>query len=529
MSNNGNFWGREKKLKTKSEKRKAKEFFNSTWISLTNFFRSVGKNLKTFFIRISRLPKILNRRDKIALVIIGVILLGLLGYKFDRDWLSKTKKVPALGGNYTEVLVGEAKYFNPVLAKSDTDKTIDSLIYSGLTKIDATGQIAPDLAESWTISPDGKTYTFHLRSDAVWHDGVPFTSADVAATIADINDSNIQSPYFGAWQDVDLQTPDAQTVVFTLKNPYGPFLYNTLVGIIPDHLDPATISSSPVGTGPYKFSKAVSGKNSTISEVDLLVNDDYFGPKPLASKVIFQIAGDENQAKDLFGSRSTNAVAGLEIKQNNVANFSFATSRSFGLIFNLKDNRFKDVAVRKNILSGNPPAGGTSGFEFSLLTLDKPLAVAQAQSIQNQMAAFSIKVNIDKKTAIDYENLLEKRQFQAILYGFDFGYDRDPYPYFDSSQIALPGADFSGFADKNADKLLEDARMTTDPIARNQKYDQFFQIFNDQAVGVIYPSQTFQMSVKNNVYGVLALKAFEPWDHLDNFANWYLETKRIKP
>ena len=533
MSNGNDFWGRERKIKNqrslqgqlKLEKIKIKEAGISVGRFFGNLFRQIGKNLKIFFIRITRLPKVLNRRDKIALIIIAIILLGLCVYKFDRDWLSKTKKVPALGGNYTEVLIGEAKYFNPVLAKSDTDKTIDGLIYSGLTKIDQNGQIAPDLAKSWEISADGKTFTFHLRSDVAWQDGIPFTSADVAATIANIDDSNIQSPYFNAWQDVDAQTPDAQTVVFSLKNPYGPFLYNTLVGIIPAHLDPATISASPVGTGPYKFSKAVSGKNSTISEVDLLENDSYFGQKPLAEKVIFKIASDENQAKDFFGSRSVNAVAGVEIKQNNVTNLSFATSRSFGMIFNLKDDKFKDVGVRRNIVSGKKIDGG---FEFSLLTLDKPQAVAQAELMQNEMAKNNIKVDIDKKSAIDYENLLEKRQFQAILYGFDFGYDRDPYPYFHSSQISA-GANFSGFADKTADKLLEDARMTIDPIVRNQKYDQFFQIFSDQAVGVIYPSQTFQLSIKSNVYGVSALKGFEPWDHLDAFSNWYLETERVKP
>jgi len=487
--------------------------------------KPIFRAIKIFFRRLLRLPKVLNHTDKIALLILFLILLGLCGYKFYRDFLSRTKKIPAVGGTYTEVLIGEARYLNPILAKSDTDKTIDRLIYCGLSKIDENGQIVPDLAHDWEISPDNKTYTFHLRSGIFWHDGQEFTSEDVAATIEAIKNENIKSPYYEAWKDVTVEAPDKDTVQFTLKDPYGPFIYNTLVGIIPAHVDLSSISSSPIGTGEYTFSKVISGKNSTIKEVILKRNDDYYGEKPYISEVYFQIAGSEDEAKRQFESRAVNAVAGLKISEEKVMNYSFPTPRYFGLVFNLRDDKFKEEAIRKKLKNGDKFDPAPS---FKLLVLDKPLNLSQAEEIKSNFEKNGVKVEIDKKNAIDYQNALQKRNFQAVLYGFDSGYDRDPYEFWHSTQVAS-GLNFSGFSDKNADILLEDARMSTDATVRNQKYDQFFAILADKVPVIFFPPQNFEFSVKDGLLGISKIVGFEPQDHLNSINSWYIKTKRVKP
>ncbi len=532
MSNFSDFWGAtNKKLKANGLKLKAKEWGSLISTKSKPVFSATGG----FFCRLLRLAKILNRTDKIALLILLMILLGLLGYKFNRDWLSKTKKIPAVGGTYQEILIGEARYLNPILAKSDTDKTINRLIYSGLCKIDKNGQLAPDLAKNWEITPDGRTYTFHLRSEIFWHDGQKFSSADVAATVEAIKDQNIKSPYFEAWKDVAVEAPNEETVVFKLKDSYGPFIFNTLVGIIPAHLDPAAISSSPVGTGPYRFSKVVSGKNSKIKEVILARSDSYFDPKPYIKEVDFQIVDDENQAKSNFGSWSVQTVAGVRIEKEGVNNYSFPTSRYFGLIFNLRDEKLKDETLRKKIsVSAKASLDGKAGekfdpaLELKMLVLDKPLSVSEAQSIKEKFSQQGINVVIDKKNAIDYQNLLEKRNFVSVLYGFDSGYDRDPYTFWHSSQVAS-GSNVSGFSDKPADILLEDARMTVDTTIRNQKYDQFLAILDSKAAVIFFPNQTFVISVKSDVLGIETIKGSEPRDHLNSFVDWYIKTKRVKP
>ncbi|MEI6144619.1 MAG: ABC transporter substrate-binding protein [Candidatus Berkelbacteria bacterium] len=523
MTNFGDFWGpREKKVKSQKSKVKSR-----VWGSiLSTKIKPILLVIGNFSRRLGRIYFVLNRVDKIALGALIVILIALGGYKFDRDWLSKTKRVPTTGGRYKEVLIGQAHYLNPVLASTDTDRTINQLIYSGLTKINASGNVAPDLAQSWEISADGKTYTFHLRDDVSWQDGAKFSSADVATTITAIKDSNIKSPYFDAWKDIEVQTPDQSTVIFNLKSPYGPFLYNTLIGIIPAHIDSSLISSSPVGTGPYKFVKAVSGKNKAIEEVDMAMSGNYYGQKPYISEVTFQIAGDENQAKDDFSSTFSPAlaVAGMNLSDD-ATSYSYTTSRDFGVIFNLNNEKLKDVTVRKKIASADKIDPQLS---LKLLVLDKPLSVQTAEDLQKSYASRGINITIDKKSAVDYTNLLAKRDYEAVLYGFDSGYDRDPYPFWHSSQIG-GGNNFSGFSNKPADLLLESARMTTDTVARNQKYDQFFAILADQAPVIYLPSQNFNFSVKSSVMGITTIKGFESWDHLNDFANWYLKTKRVKP
>jgi len=534
MSNLNDFWGSARDRLSSGKKRfrlpkfKFSSDFSQRW-------RSAIKAFRKFLKRILRLPKVLNRADKIALLILAIILLGLLGYKFDRDWLAKSKKVPATGGSYKEVLIGEARYLNPVLAKSDTDKTIDRLLYCGLSKIDNSGQLVPDLAKNWEITPDGRTYTFHLKSEVKWHDGAEFTSSDVAVTIEAIKNQNIKSPYFEAWKDVVVETPDKETVKFSLKDPYGPFIYNTLVGIIPAHVDPSSISSSPIGTGPYRFSKVISGKNSKIKEVILKRNEIYYGEKPYIEEVSFQIVEDENGAQKMLDSWGVTAVAGIKVSKKGVANYTFPTSRYFGFVFNLRDDKFKDINIRKKIsalakasLDGKAGEKFEPEFEFQLLVLDKPLPLAQAEEIKNNFSQFGAVVNIDKKNAIDYQNALDKRTFQTVLYGFDSGYDRDPYEFWHSSQVAL-GLNFSGFSEKAADILLEDARMTVDSGVRNQKYDQFFAILADKVPVIFYPNQEFHLAVKNGVLGVETLKGSEPQDHLNSFAGWYIKTKRVKP
>ena len=115
-----------------------------------------------------------------------------------------------------------------------------------------------------------------------------------------------------------------------------------------------------------------------------------------------------------------------------------------------------------------------------------------------------------------------------MLYGFDPGYDRDPYPFWHTSEIN-GGMNYSGFSEKNADILLEDARMTVDPAIRNQKYDEFMNIINEKVPAIFYQNQDFIFSVKATVKGIEKIDGDEPWDHLNSIRDWYIKTKRVKP
>lgn len=524
MSNINDFWGSAKeRLKTK----KRISFRPKIDIKgkIFPFFKSLPTTVKTFFNRLFCLPFVMGKRDKLIVLILFVVLLGMVGYKFYREYSIKTDIVPAIGGIFEEILIGEANYLNPILAKSDTDRNINSLIYSGLTKIDNLGGIAPDLAMSWDITDENKTYTFHLRNDVYWHDGMKFTAADVINTIDEIKDQNIKSPYYQAWKDVTVDVPDETTVVFHLSTPYGPFIYNTLVGIIPSHIKNSSISFSPVGTGPYKFSKAVSDSNKKIQEVVLARNDNYWLEGYYIKNIKFNIVSGDQDAGNEFKSKKISAIANMSIEQEGTHNYSFPTSRHFGLIFNVTNEKFTDQTLRQKIKSSE---SFDPKFEFTLTVLDKPLHVAQAEKIINDFSSRGVDVRIDRRSPIEFQSVIEKRQFEAIFYGFDPGYDRDPYPFWHSSGID-GGMNYSGFSDKNADILLEDARMTVDTTVRNQKYDEFMTILNDKTPVIFYSNQDFIFSVKDSIKGILNITGSEPWDHLNSIADWYIKTKRVKP
>jgi peptide/nickel transport system substrate-binding protein len=144
-------------------------------------------------------------------------------------------------------------------------------IYEGLVRIDREGRIQPCLAESWSISPDGLTYTFRLRSPVTFHNGTILEAAHVKATFerAKAPDStNAQKWIFDPIASI--ATPDAHTVVITLARPLANFLFGLGLGdaVI---FDPATFAANrnnPIGTGPYRFTRWVRGDRVEMERYD---------------------------------------------------------------------------------------------------------------------------------------------------------------------------------------------------------------------------------------------------------------------
>ncbi len=134
--------------------------------------------------------------------------------------------------------------------------------YEGLVRIDREGRIQPALAASWSISPDGLTYTFRLRSPVTFHNGVILEASHVKFTFerAKAPDStNAQKWIFDPIANI--ATPDAHTVVITLSRPLANFLFGLGLGdaVIFEPSSVASNRTSPVGTGPYRFVRWVRG------------------------------------------------------------------------------------------------------------------------------------------------------------------------------------------------------------------------------------------------------------------------------
>jgi peptide/nickel transport system substrate-binding protein len=235
-------------------------------------------------------PGVDMRWQAVIAVLAILAILILTGYAAFR---TTTVLIPDYGGTYREGVAGNPRYINPLLSTfNDVDRDLAALVFRGLTVADERGQIQPDLAEHWEISPDNLSYTFYLRRDVRWHDGTPFTADDVVLTIDLLRSPDLpgQQQVAELWRTVKVERSDSYTVRFTLTEPFAPFLHYTTIGLLPAHLlkdvpakaladDPFNLH--PVGTGPFRVSE-VSAQHALLQAYP-----DVYGGRPYLDSVEF--------------------------------------------------------------------------------------------------------------------------------------------------------------------------------------------------------------------------------------------------
>jgi peptide/nickel transport system substrate-binding protein len=211
-------------------------------------------------------------------------------------------EVPAPGGEFSEGVVGPPRFINPLLASSDADRDLVSLIYSGLMRVNNSGELVTDLAESYQISDDKKNYIFKLKQNIYWHDGKPVTADDVVYTINTAKDPNLKSPRRANWEGVTIEKLDNSTIQFTLKQPYSSFLDNTTMGIMPKHVwQGAEIAMfpfseynlQPIGSGPYKIFSLKTKSSGVPDYYDLKSFKDFSLGRPLIDYIRIKFYADE--------------------------------------------------------------------------------------------------------------------------------------------------------------------------------------------------------------------------------------------
>ena len=202
---------------------------------------------------------------------------------------------PRYGGSLVVSLPQDPGMLNPAITTSGIAHPVTGSIFNGLVRLDRDFAPQPDLARSWQVSDDGRTYTFALARDVRWHDGKPFSSADVKFTFERILLKLHPDTRRLAEVVERIETPDEQTVVFRLKTAYPPFLKyldEASGAILPRHLyaqgDPLTnpANAKPVGTGPFKVRSIRQG-----DRIELVRNDDYFKQGlPYLDRVAFRVS-----------------------------------------------------------------------------------------------------------------------------------------------------------------------------------------------------------------------------------------------
>lgn len=178
---------------------------------------------------------------------------------------------------------------DPRIGNDAQSQHLDGLIYDGLVQLDPQMNIVPDLAERWE-APNPRTYVFHLRRGVKFHDGRPFTSADVKYTFDSLLSGEVTSVKRGTFPMLEsVDTPDPYTVVFHLSGPYSSFVWNLTtmaMGIVPAGAG-HTPTSDPIGTGPFRFVSMVQDQDVVLER-----NPDYFGGAPKIPTVRFRVVPD---------------------------------------------------------------------------------------------------------------------------------------------------------------------------------------------------------------------------------------------
>ncbi len=302
-------------------------------------------------------------RWQALIALLGIIFLGaLLAYfAFGLSTVAQAD----YGGTYIEGIAGSPNIVNPLFNQfNPVDRDLSALIFNGLTRADERGVIKPDLARSWEISPDGLIYTFTLRSDVTWSDGVPFSSADVIYTIQTIQSSDYPglTDIASLWRTVAITAVNPGTVRMQLSQPFAPFLDYTTIGLLPAHLLqdvsaadlPTTrFSRQPVGTGPFILDEL------TTDGATLTPNPRYFGPRPYLGTLQFHFYPDHESLLAAFERGEIEGISQvtpeLLERARGLQNVELTSAQLAGMtlvLFNTSKPQFEDKQVRQALLYG---------------------------------------------------------------------------------------------------------------------------------------------------------------------------------
>ena len=201
------------------------------------------------------------------------------------------------GGTMVFIAQPEPPSLASYLSTSGPIGLVAPKIYEGLLDYDKDLNAVPALAESFEVSEDGKTVTFNLRKGVKWHDGEPFTSADVEFTVMEVL-SKVHPRGPNSFKEVtEIETPDEHTAIFKLANP-APYMMRALSAyespMVPKHLlegqDPrdSDLANNPVGTGPFKFVEWKKGQYIRLDK-----NEDYWQEgKPYLDRAVARFIPD---------------------------------------------------------------------------------------------------------------------------------------------------------------------------------------------------------------------------------------------
>jgi len=320
-----------------------------------------------------------EKRIIIVCIVAAIVsMVGLVMHFFQDEEIS----IPQEGGVFSEVYLGNIDTLNPIFAKKDSiEEDITTFLFSSLLKRDPNqNTYIPDAASIWAMNESADEFTFVIRDDVLWHDGVKLSVEDIVFTVSIFKDSFFETGYGDIFSNVELEQKGDNKIIFKLNRPDSLFINNMTFPILPKHLLGSLdigefiysgFNLSPIGTGPFKFQSIQENKDRQI--VHLVAFDDYYSTRSKIKKMMFQIFTDEEKyakhTKDFSGvlnvknafneddvvnTHNTYSIKASEYEAIFMNNDSIALSnplvrQALYLGLNMKDEQ-KDIAKTKKKL-----------------------------------------------------------------------------------------------------------------------------------------------------------------------------------
>jgi peptide/nickel transport system substrate-binding protein len=433
-------------------------------------------------------------------------------------------------GNLIAAIAGEPDQLDPQKTSAYFSFEVLENVFDTLVEPDGNLEMRPALAESWSVSPDQLTWTFHLRNGVTFQDGSPFTADDVVFSYRRIIDEKLSNvDKFSAVTDVSAPNPD--TVVIRVKQP-TPNLLTNLGGfkgmaiVQRKNVENGQIATHPVGTGPFAFASQKSGDSITLT-----ANPNYWGGRPKVPGVTFRFISEPSTALsalqageiDWTDAIPTQRVA--QLKNDDSLHLAVTPSNDYWyLALNEARETWKDPRVRQAIAyaidrkaivqatsygtatanqlaipEGNPwytpydeyrydideakrllaEAGVAPKTMDMLVTSEYPETVTAAQVIADNLKPLGITVNI---RTVDFATWLDEQNngnFDMLMMGWLGNIDPDDFYY---AQHHTGGSNNAQkFSNPDVDRLLDAGRIEVNRQARQQDYAKAATIIADQA------------------------------------------------
>jgi peptide/nickel transport system substrate-binding protein len=460
------------------------------------------------------------------------------------------------------------------MAQADPDvfydiegNTVILSVYEGLLKYkpDST-EIIPSLAEKWEMSPDGLTYTFHLRSGVKFHDGTPFDAQAMKTSFQRRLDVGA-APAYMVQPIASMQTPDANTFVVRLKHPVAPFLHYMASSWGPKAISPKALADHAGkdhaqtwlnehadGTGPFQLTTFARGQRYELTRFD-----GYWGPKAHLDKVEIRIIPDigtqrlQLQSGDLDGILHSFPQAELGSAKSNpdlqVRDFSSFLNNIIYLNTNKKP--LSDPALRKTLAGAinrdslvtevygpyakpststypsgllnpalapvaYPPSettapAGTGKLTFAYTADDSGVHRRIAELIQQRLdtAGFSVTIKeVQLPQVFDYVKDLQAAPDLVMQTNTPDGAHPDMWARIE--WYSTGGLNYLGYKNPQADKALDQALETTDKATADRLYGEAGKIVAQDTAIIFIADPRDVMVLRKNLTGIEHVPNY-PW------------------